>query len=107
MLANAAAVSDSFLGMGNSSLRPYDSKGQDSLEGSKDQDLKPQIASNPIPVSGNKGPKSLSPKKKRKHNYGDTVEPLKAKEKKAQRHLNSLARRSLNVAEDDSLPNRD
>lgn len=96
-----------FLGMGNSSLRPYDSKGQDSLEGSKDQDLKPQIASNPIPVSGNKGPKSLSPKKKRKHNYGDTVEPLKAKEKKAQRHLNSLARRSLNVAEDDSLPNRD
>ena len=96
-----------FLGMGNGSLRPYDSKGQDSLEGPKDQDLKPQIASNPIPVSGNKGPKSLSPKKKRKHNYGDTVEPLKAKEKKAQRHLNSLARRSLNVAEDDSLPNRD
>lgn len=96
-----------FLGMGNGSLRPYDSKGQDSLEGPKDQDPKPQIASNPIPVSGNKGPKSLSPKKKRKHNYGDTVEPLKAKEKKAQRHLNSLARRSLNVAEDDSLPNRD
>lgn len=96
-----------FLGMGNGSLRPYDSKGQDSFEGPKDQDLKPQIASNPIPVSGNKGPKSLSPKKKRKHNYGDTVEPLKAKEKKAQRHLNSLARRSLNVAEDDSLPNRD
>lgn len=96
-----------FLGMGNGSLRPYDSKGQDSLEGPKDQDLKPQIASNPIPVSGNKGLKSLSPKKKRKHNYGDTVEPLKAKEKKAQRHLNSLARRSLNVAEDDSLPNRD
>lgn len=96
-----------FLGMGNGGLRPYDSKGQDSLEGPKDQDLKPQIASNPIPVSGNKGPKSLSPKKKRKHNYGDTVEPLKAKEKKAQRHLNSLARRSLNVAEDDSLPNRD
>lgn len=96
-----------FLGMGNGSLRLYDSKGQDSLEGPKDQDLKPQIASNPIPVSGNKGPKSLSPKKKRKHNYGDTVEPLKAKEKKAQRHLNSLARRSLNVAEDDSLPNRD
>lgn len=96
-----------FLGMGKGSLRPYDSKGQDSLEGPKDQDPKPQIASNPIPVSGNKGPKSLSPKKKRKHNYGDTVEPLKAKEKKAQRHLNSLARRSLNVAEDDSLPNRD
>lgn len=96
-----------FLGMGNGGLRLYDSKGQDSLEGPKDQDLKPQIASNPIPVSGNKGPKSLSPKKKRKHNYGDTVEPLKAKEKKAQRHLNSLARRSLNVAEDDSLPNRD
>lgn len=96
-----------FLGMGNGGLRPYDSKGQDSLEGPKDQDLKPQIASNPIPVSGDKGPKSLSPKKKRKHNYGDTVEPLKAKEKKAQRHLNSLARRSLNVAEDDSLPNRD
>lgn len=96
-----------FLGMGNGSLRLYDSKGQDSLEGPKDQDPKPQIASNPIPVSGNKGPKSLSPKKKRKHNYGDTVEPLKAKEKKAQRHLNSLARRSLNVAEDDSLPNRD
>lgn len=98
---------EQFLGMGNGSLRLYDSKGQDSLEGPKDQDLKPQIASNPIPVSGNKGPKSLSPKKKRKHNYGDTVEPLKAKEKKAQRHLNSLARRSLNVAEDDSLPNRD
>lgn len=96
-----------FLGMVNGSLRPYDIKGQDSLEGPKDQDPKPQIASNPIPVSGNKGPKSLSPKKKRKHNYGDTVEPLKAKEKKAQRHLNSLARRSLNVAEDDSLPNRD
>lgn len=96
-----------FLGMGNESLRLYDSKGQDSLEGPKDQDPKPQIASNPIPVSGNKGPKSISPKKKRKHNYGDTVEPLKAKEKKAQRHLNSLARRSLNVAEDDSLPNRD
>lgn len=98
---------EQFLGMGNGSLRLYDSKGQDSLEGPKDQDPKPQIASNPIPVSGNKGPKSLSPKKKRKHNYGDTVEPLKAKEKKAQRHLNSLARRSLNVAEDDSLPNRD
>lgn len=98
---------EQFLGMGKAILRPYDSKGQDSLEGPKDQDLKPQIASNPIPVSGNKGPKSLSPKKKRKHNYGDTVEPLKAKEKKAQRHLNSLARRSLNVAEDDSLPNRD
>lgn len=96
-----------FLGMGNGSLRLYDSKGQDSLEGPKDQDPKPQIASNPIPVSGNKGPKSLSPKKKRKHNYGDTIEPLKAKEKKAQRHLNSLARRSLSVAEDDSLPNRD
>lgn len=98
---------EQFLGMGKGSLRLYDSKGQDSLEGPKDQDPKPQIASNPIPVSGNKGPKSLSPKKKRKHNYGDTVEPLKAKEKKAQRHLNSLARRSLNVAEDDSLPNRD
>ena len=42
-----------------------------------------------------------------KHAYGDTVLPSKAKEKKAQRHLNSLARRSLNVAEDDSLPNRD
>lgn len=98
---------EQFLGMGNGSLRLYDSKGQDSLEGPKDQDPKPQIASNPIPVSGNKGPKSLSPKKKRKHNYGDTVEPLKAKEKKAQRHLNSLVRRSLNVAEDDSLPNRD
>ena len=96
-----------FLGMGNGVLGPYNSKGQDGPEGPKDQDLKPQIASNPIPVSGNKGPKSLSPKKKRKHNYGDTVEPLKAKEKKAQRHLNSLARRSLNVAEDDSLPNRD
>lgn len=98
---------EQFLGMGKGSLRLYDSKGQDSLEGPKDLDPKPQIASNPIPVSGNKGPKSLSPKKKRKHNYGDTVEPLKAKEKKAQRHLNSLARRSLNVAEGDSLPNRD
>ena len=96
-----------FLGMGLGSLRPYDSKGQDSQEGPKDQDPKPQIASNPNPVSGNKGPKSLSPKKKKLPRYGDVVEPLKAKEKKAQRHLNSLARRSLNVAEDDSLPNRD
>ena len=103
----SGSTAKQFLGMGNGILRPYNSKGQDSLEGPKDQDPKPQIASNPIPVSGNKGPKSLSPKKKRKHNYGDTVEPLKAKEKKAQRHLNSLARRSLNVAEDDSLPNRD
>lgn len=96
-----------FLGMGKGSLRPNDSKGQDSLEGLKDLDPKPQTALNPNPVSGNKGPISLSPKKKRKYQYGDTIQPLKAKDKKAQRHLKSLARRQVDVIEDDSLPNRE
>lgn len=89
------------------SLRPNDSKGQDSPDGLKDLDPKPQTALNPNPVSGNKGPISLSPKKKRKYQYGDTVQPLKAKDKKAQRHLKSLARRQVDVIEDDSLPNRE
>lgn len=89
------------------SLRPNDSKGQDSLDGLKDLDPKPQTALNPNPVSGNKGPISLSPKKKRKYQYGDTIQPLKAKDKKAQRHLKSLARRQVDVIEDDSLPNRE
>lgn len=88
-------------------LRPNDSKGQDSLDGLKDLDPKPQTALNPNPVSGNKGPISLSPKKKRKYQYGDTIQPLKAKDKKAQRHLKSLARRQVDVIEDDSLPNRE
>lgn len=88
-------------------LRPNDSKGQDSPDGLKDLDPKPQTASNPNPVSGNKGPISLSPKKKRKYQYGDTIQPLKAKDKKAQRHLKSLARRQVDVIEDDSLPNRE
>nr|DAG92292.1 MAG TPA: hypothetical protein [Ackermannviridae sp.] len=96
-----------FLGMGKGSLRPNDSKGQDSHDGLKDLDPKPQTALNPNPVSGNKGPISLSPKKKRKYQYGDTIQPLKAKDKKAQRHLKSLARRQVDVIEDDSLPNRE
>lgn len=96
-----------FLGMGKGSLRPNDSKGQGSPDGLKDLDPKPQTALNPNPVSGNKGPISLSPKKKRKYQYGDTIQPLKAKDKKAQRHLKSLARRQVDVIEDDSLPNRE
>jgi hypothetical protein len=96
-----------FLGMGKGSLRPNDSKGQDSHDGLKDLDPKPQTALNPNLVSGNKGPISLSPKKKRKYQYGDTIQPLKAKDKKAQRHLKSLARRQVDVIEDDTLPNRE
>lgn len=96
-----------FLGMGKGSLRAPNSKGQDSPDGLKDLDPKPQTALNPNPVSGNKGPISLSPKKKRKYQYGDTIQPLKAKDKKAQRHLKSLSRRQVDVIEDDSLPNRE
>lgn len=94
-------------GMGKGSLRPIDSKGQDSPDGLKDLDPKPQTALNPNPVSGNKGPISISPKKKKKYQYGDTIQPLKAKDKKAQRHLKSLARRQVDVIEDDTLPNRE
>lgn len=89
------------------SLRAPNSQGQGSLDGLKDLDPKPQTALNPNPVSGNKGPISLSPKKKRKYQYGDTIQPLKAKDKKAQRHLKSLARRQVDVIEDDTLPNRE
>lgn len=96
-----------FLGMGKGSLRAHNSKGQESLEGLKDLDPKPQTALNPNPVSGNKGPISISPKKKKKYQYGDTIQPLKAKDKKAQRHLKSLARRQVDVIEDDTLPNRE
>lgn len=96
-----------FLGMGKGSLRAHNSKGQDSLVGLKDLDPKPQTALNPNPVSGNKGPISISPKKKKKYQYGDTIQPLKAKDKKAQRHLKSLARRQVDVIEDDTLPNRE
>lgn len=81
------------------SLRAPYSLSQDSPDGLKDLD--------PNPVSGNRGPISLSPKKKRKYQYGDTIQPLKAKDKKAQRHLKSLARRQVDVIEDDSLPNRE
>lgn len=96
-----------FLGMGKGSLRAHNSKGQESLEDLKDLDPKPQTALNPNPVSGNKGPISISPKKKKKYQYGDTIQPLKAKDKKAQRHLKSLARRQVDVIEDDTLPNRE
>lgn len=96
-----------FLGMGKGSLRAHNSKGQESLDGLKDLDPKPQTALNPNPVSGNKGPISISPKKKKKYQYGDTIQPLKAKDKKAQRHLKSLARRQVDVIEDDTLPNRE
>lgn len=96
-----------FLGMGKGSLRAYNSKGQESPDGLKDLDPKPQTALNPNPVSGNKGPISISPKKKKKYQYGDTIQPLKAKDKKAQRHLKSLARRQVDVIEDDTLPNRE
>jgi hypothetical protein len=96
-----------FLGMGNGSLRAPNGKGQESPDGLKDLDPKPQTALNPNPVSGNKGPISISPKKKKKYQYGDTIQPLKAKDKKAQRHLKSLARRQVDVIEDDTLPNRE
>ena len=107
-----------FLGMGNGSLRPYDSHGNDSQEGHNaiqhsnplaqvESYVKAKMAPQDKPIKAIK----RHPKKEKvihiKHAYGDTVLPTKAKEKKAQRHLNSLARRSLNVAEDDSLPNRD
>lgn len=107
-----------FLGMGNGSLRPYDSHGNDSQEGHNaiqhsnplaqvEAYVKAKMAPQDKPIKAIK----RHPKKEKvihiKHAYGDTVLPTKAKEKKAQRHLNSLARRSLNVADDDSLPNRD
>ncbi len=107
-----------FLGIGNGNLRPYDSHGNDSQEGHNaiqhsnplaqvEAYVKAKMAPQDKPIKAIK----RHPKKEKvihiKHAYGDTVLPTKAKEKKAQRHLNSLARRSLNVAEDDSLPNRD
>lgn len=107
-----------FLGMGNGSLRPYDSHGNDSQEGHNaiqhsnplaqvEAYVKAKMAPQDKPIKAIK----RHPKKEKvihiKHAYGDTVLPTKAKEKKAQRHLNSLARRGLNAAEDDSLPNRD
>lgn len=109
-----------FLGMGNGSLRPYDNDSQklSSQEGHNaiqhsnplaqvEAYVKAKMAHQDKPIKAIK----RHPKKEKvihiKHAYGDTVLPTKAKEKKAQRHLNSLARRSLNVAEDDSLPNRD
>lgn len=107
-----------FLGMGNGSLRPYDSQKLSSQEGHNaiqhsnplaqvEAYVKAKMAPQDKPIKAIK----RHPKKEKvihiKHTYGDTVLPTKAKEKKAQRHLNSLARRSLNVAEDDSLPNRD
>lgn len=107
-----------FLGMGNGVLRPYDSQKLSSQEGHNaiqhsnplaqvEAYVKAKMAPQDKPIKAIK----RHPKKEKvihiKHAYGDTVLPSKAKEKKAQRHLNSLARRSLNVAEDDSLPNRD
>lgn len=107
-----------FLGMGNGSLRLYDSQKLSSQEGHNaiqhsnplaqvEAYVKAKMAPQDKPIKAIK----RHPKKEKvihiKHSYGDTVLPSKAKEKKAQRHLNSLARRSLNVAEDDSLPNRD
>lgn len=107
-----------FLGMGNGSLRPYDSQKLSNQEGHNaiqhsnplaqvEAYVKAKMAPQDKPIKAIK----RHPKKEKvihiKHAYGDTVLPSKAKEKKAQRHLNSLARRSLNVAEDDSLPNRD
>lgn len=109
---------EQFLGMGNGSLRPYDSQKLSSQEGHNaiqhsnplaqvEAYVKAKMAPQDKPIKAIK----RHPKKEKvihiKHAYGDTVLPSKAKEKKAQRHLNSLARRSLNVAEDDSLPNRD
>lgn len=96
-----------FLGMGKGSLRAPYGLSQDSPDGLKDLDPKPQTALNPNPVSGNKGPISIPPKKKKRYQYGDTIQPLKAKDKKAQRHLKSLARRQVDVIEDDTLPNRE
>lgn len=107
-----------FLGMGLGSLRPYDSQKLPSQEGHNaiqhsnplaqvEAYVKAKMAPQDKPIKAIK----RHPKKEKvihiKHAYGDTVLPSKAKEKKAQRHLNTLARRSLNVAEDDSLPNRD
>ena len=107
-----------FLGMGRGGLRPYDSQKLSSQEGHNaiqhsnplaqvEAYVKAKMAPQDKPIKAIK----RHPKKEKvihiKHAYGDTVLPTKAKEKKAQRHLNSLARRSLNVAEDDSLPNRD
>lgn len=108
-----------FLGMGNGFLRPYDSsqklssqEGHNAIQHSNplaqvEAYVKAKMAPQDKPIKAIK----RHPKKEKvihiKHAYGDTVLPSKAKEKKAQRHLNSLARRSLNVAEDDSLPNRD
>lgn len=107
-----------FLGMGLGSLRPYDSHGKDSQEGHNAIQHSNPLAQVEAYVKAKMVPQDKPikaikrhPKKEKvihiKHAYGDTVLPSKAKEKKAQRHLNSLARRSLNVAEDDSLPNRD
>lgn len=107
-----------FLGMGNGSLGPYDSHGKDSQEGHNAIQHSNPLAQVEAYVKAKMVPQDKPikaikrhPKKEKvihiKHAYGDTVLPSKAKEKKAQRHLNSLARRSLNVAEDDSLPNRD
>lgn len=108
-----------FLGMGNGGLRPYDNsqklssqEGHNAIQHSNplaqvEAYVKAKMAPQDKPIKAIK----RHPKKEKvihiKHAYGDTVLPSKAKEKKAQRHLNSLARRSLNVAEDDSLPNRD
>lgn len=109
---------EQFLGMGNGGLRLYDSQKLSSQEGHNaiqhsnplvqvEAYVKAKMAPQDKPIKAIK----RHPKKEKvihiKHAYGDTVLPSKAKEKKAQRHLNSLARRSLNVAEDDSLPNRD
>lgn len=107
-----------FLGMGKGSLRPYDSQKLSSQEGHNATQHSNPLAQVEAYVKAKMAPQDKPikaikrhPKKEKvihiKHAYGDTVLPSKAKEKKAQRHLNSLARRSLNVAEDDSLPNRD
>lgn len=107
-----------FLGMGKGSLRPYDSQKLSSQEGHNATQHSNPLAQVEAYVKAKMAPQDKPikaikrhPKKEKvihiKHTYGDTVLPSKAKEKKAQRHLNSLARRSLNVAEDDSLPNRD
>lgn len=107
-----------FLGMGKGRLRPYDSQKLSSQEGHNATQHSNPLAQVEAYVKAKMAPQDKPikaikrhPKKEKvihiKHAYGDTVLPSKAKEKKAQRHLNSLARRSLNVAEDDSLPNRD
>lgn len=104
-----------FLGMGKEGLRPYNNdsrEGHNAIQHSNplaqvEAYVKAKMAPQDKPIKAIK----RHPKKEKvihiKHAYGDTILPSKAKEKKAQRHLNSLARRSLNVAEDDSLPNRD